>query len=55
MDLKLKGKIAIITGSGRGIGRIIAMTLVREGAKVAINDYYLERAESTAKEIQSGG
>jgi len=55
MDLKLKGKVAIVTGSGRGIGRIIALTLVREGAKVAINDYYLERAESVAKEIQNEG
>ncbi len=55
MDLKLKGKVAIITGSGRGIGRIIAKTLAGEGVKVVINDFYLERAESTAKELKTDG
>jgi 3-oxoacyl-[acyl-carrier protein] reductase len=55
VDLKLKGKVAIITGSGRGIGRVIALTLAREGAKVVINDYYLERAESVAQEIKAEG
>jgi 2-hydroxycyclohexanecarboxyl-CoA dehydrogenase len=55
MDLKLKEKVAIITGSGRGIGREIAMTLAREGARIAINDYYLDRAESVAEEIKNKG
>ena len=35
---QMDGKVAIVTGSGRGIGREIALRLVRAGAKVVIND-----------------
>jgi len=35
---KLKGKVAVVTGSGRGIGRAIALALASEGSKVVIND-----------------
>ncbi|MCK9215634.1 MAG: SDR family NAD(P)-dependent oxidoreductase, partial [Pseudomonadota bacterium] len=35
---KLEGKVAIVSGSGRGIGRAIAMKLASEGAKVVVND-----------------
>ena len=35
---KLDGKIALVSGSGRGIGQCIALKLAREGARVVIND-----------------
>ncbi|MFC5404200.1 SDR family NAD(P)-dependent oxidoreductase [Cohnella soli] len=53
---KLEGKAAIVTGSGRGIGKGIALELARQGAHVAIN--YLNsksEAEAVANEILSHG
>jgi 3-oxoacyl-[acyl-carrier protein] reductase len=41
----LEDRVAVITGAGRGIGRAIALTFVREGAKVVINDVDAEPAE----------
>ncbi len=35
---RLKGKVAVVTGSGRGIGRVLAVTMALEGAKVVVND-----------------
>ena len=55
MDLGLKGKVAVITGAGQGVGRGIAKVLAAEGAKVVPNDLYLERAEAVAKEITDAG
>ena len=49
--MRLKGKVAIITGSARGIGRGFAEAYVREGATVAIADINLAAAETCAKEI----
>jgi 3-oxoacyl-[acyl-carrier protein] reductase len=51
----LAGKSAIITGSGRGIGRSIAMLFADHGASVVINDIDREVAERTAKEIGDAG
>jgi 3-oxoacyl-[acyl-carrier protein] reductase len=51
MDLHLEGKVALITGGGRGIGKAEAIALIKEGAKVAINDLDAELAEKTVDEI----
>jgi D-sorbitol dehydrogenase (acceptor) len=48
---RLEGKSALITGSARGIGRAFAEAYVREGARVAIADINIERAQATAEEI----
>jgi len=56
MDLKLRGKKALVTGSSRGIGRAIALSLAELEVDVAIN--YLRqrsRAEETAAEIEARG
>lgn len=52
----LKGKVALVTGAGRGIGRAIALTMAGYGADVAVNySGSREQAEKTAEEIRSMG
>lgn len=55
MSGNLAGKIALITGSGRGIGKALALKFAREGASVVVNDLDNEPAQETVKEIQSLG
>src|SRR6201999_3762442 len=56
MDLGLNGKVALVTGAGRGVGREVALTLAREGASVAINYRSSAKdADARAVEIAAAG
>ncbi|MCJ7655713.1 MAG: SDR family NAD(P)-dependent oxidoreductase, partial [Dehalococcoidia bacterium] len=55
MSPALEGKVAIITGAGRGIGRAFALRFAEEGAKLLLPDISLERAADTVKEIKTKG
>jgi 3-oxoacyl-[acyl-carrier protein] reductase len=52
---RLKDKVVIITGGAQGIGRAYALGMAREGAKLALADINMEKAEATAKEIEAAG
>lgn len=49
--MSLEGKVALVTGSGRGIGRAIAEELAKRGADVVLADRILETAQKSAEEI----
>lgn len=55
MDLGLKGKVAIVTGSAQGIGKVVAMTFAKEGANVVIADIQEEKGKAAAQECQALG
>jgi 2-hydroxycyclohexanecarboxyl-CoA dehydrogenase len=56
MDLGLKGKVALVTGGGRDVGREVSLALAAEGAKVAVNyNRSADEAEAVVAEITAGG
>ncbi|HSV79804.1 MAG TPA: 3-oxoacyl-ACP reductase FabG [Ramlibacter sp.] len=55
MDLGLKDKVAIVTGSARGLGAATARRLAEEGARVVVTDIMAERAQQTTEALRSAG
>jgi 3-oxoacyl-[acyl-carrier protein] reductase len=55
MELGLDGRVALVTGASKGLGRAIAAGLVAEGARVAISSRSRERIDATAAEIRARG
>ena len=51
----LRGRVAVVTGGGSGIGRGVALTLAAEGMTVAVADLRQSRSEAVAAEIESAG
>lgn len=52
---RFENKVALVTGSARGIGKVIALILAKQGADVVISDVLVEDGENTVKEIQALG
>jgi 3-oxoacyl-[acyl-carrier protein] reductase len=53
--MNLSGKVALVTGASRGIGRAVALKLAGEGADVVVTATSLERAQKTADEVTAMG
>jgi len=53
--MKLKDKVALVTGAGSGLGQAIALAFAREGAKLVVNDIVEKRAVQTVADIKARG
>jgi NAD(P)-dependent dehydrogenase (short-subunit alcohol dehydrogenase family) len=54
-DRRFEGKVALVTGAGRGMGKATALTLARDGATVAVNDINADNAQKVVDEIVAAG
>lgn len=54
-SVSMDGKVALVTGSGSGIGRECALAFAREGAKVVVADWNVSAGEETVTLIESSG
>jgi len=55
VELGLKNRVALVTGSGGGIGRTIALAFAREGAAIAVNDVNDAGIEETVRQVEAAG
>ena len=53
--MKIKGKVAVVTGAGSGMGKAIAILYAQEGAKVVVSDINSDTAKAVVEEIKSSG
>ena len=53
--MRLKDRVAVVTGGGSGIGRATALLFAEEGARVVVNDLHLAAAEKTVQEMGAAG
>jgi len=55
MDLRLNGRVALITGSGRGIGQAAALALAQEGVRIVVTDIDAEAVRATCDALRQDG